>query len=363
VFDDASHGKIADAMREETPVIGSSAFAERLEEDRLFGIEFMERCGINVPEYEAFDDVGKATKWLKKTGKRCVFKPSGSVDDKSITYCSKSADDMEDYLIKLTSKTKVKEFILQEFVSGTEVSTNAWFNGNEFVALDHTLEEKKFLSGGLGPNTGCAGNVVWMPQWDHLFAEGLYKTRTSLAEEGFTGPIDLNTIATEGKLFGLEWTPRFGYEGTCNLIRLLPMEFGEFLHGVATGQNMELASKHNFSATIRISVPPYPNPSTPKKYGGVPVKGIEPKHLDCFYLADVMINDAGEMETLGMDGFIGCPIGCSDTIKGAFDECEAAIRHLQVPDLQWRSDIRKCCERRYEELNKNGWLKRVGALT
>jgi phosphoribosylamine-glycine ligase len=351
-------------MRESTPTLGSSEFAERLENDRLFGIEFMEQCGIPVPPYECFDDVGKAVKWLKKGDRRCVFKPSGSVDDKSLTYCAKSAEDMEEYLEKLTSKVKVKEFILQEFVAGTEVSTDAWFNGNDFFGMAHTFEEKKFLSGGLGPNTGCSGNVVWMPQQsDQLYARGLYKARQALAEAGFVGPIDLNTIATNGEIYGLEWTPRFGYEGTCNMTRLLPMEFGEFMYQIASGQTPNLAgSRYNYAATIRVSVPPYPNPSSPKKYSGIHVKGIDPEHLDTFYLKDVLINDAGEMETLGIEGFIGAPIGCGDTIKQAFEECEVAIKRLEIPDCQWRNDLRKCCERRYEELFKNGWLKHTGAL-
>lgn len=362
VFDDSANGDLADAMREETPVIGSSAFAEKLENNRLFGIQFMEQCGINVPAYEAFDNVGQATRWLQKTNKRCVFKPCGYVEDKALTYVAKSAEDMADYLDKLTSKVKVKEFILQEFVDGTEVSTNAWFNGEDFYAMDHTLEEKKFMSGGIGPNTGCSGNVVWMPQQaDQLFARGLYRAKESLQAAGFVGPIDLNTIATDGEIYGLEWTPRFGYEGTCNIMRLLPMEFGEFLYQIATGQRPNIASsRYAFAASIRITVPPYPNPSKESKYSGNPIKGIDLDKLDAFYLSDVKM-EKGELVTLGLDGLIGSPIGCSDTIKGAFNECETCIKSLQIPDLQWRDDLEKCCIKRYNQLEKNGWLRRTGA--
>src|ERR1043165_9624343 len=107
------------------------------------------------------------------------------------------------------------------------------------------------------------------------------------------------------------------------------MEFGEFMQQIATGQNPGIpGSKYNFSATIRVSVRPYPNPSNPKKYGGVHVKGIDPDQIEAFYLSDVLINDAGEMEIIGTDGLIGAPIGCGDTIKQAFEECEAAIKKL-----------------------------------
>jgi phosphoribosylamine-glycine ligase len=360
VFDSCDSGKMADEMREYTPVIGSSAFAQNLEEDRLAGIQFMEQSGIKVPEYEVFDDISPAVAWLKKLDKPAVFKPFGNELDKATTYVGSSVDDLIDYLEKLFSKVKVKEFLLQEKVEGTEVSTEGWFNGEHFYAVNHTLEEKKFMSGGIGPNTGCAGNVLWMPEdATVVFREGLAKAAEGLKKANFVGPIDLNTIATKEELYGLEWTPRFGYEGTCNLIWLLPMEFGQFMYEIARGGTPMLTqTKAAFAATIRCSVPPYPNPSKPEKYEGVPVKGIDIDNLEAFYLSDVRLVEGSEneLETIGVDGWIGSPIATGPTIKDAFDKCEEMISDLQIPDLQYRSDVGKCCEKRYNQLEKNGWL-------
>jgi phosphoribosylamine-glycine ligase len=364
IFEFSTHGELADELRLTTPVIGSSAFAERLEFDRLFGLQVMEECGIEIPPYEAFNDVKDAKKWLSNLNRRCVFKPCGQKAEKAATYVAKSVDDMMDYLDTLGKKAS--EFILQEFVEGgTEVSTNAWFNGTDFYAMDHDLEEKKFMNGGLGPNTGCSGCLVWMPtQADRLFVNGLAKAKERLAAEGFVGPIDLNTIATEGQLFGLEWTPRFGYEGTCNTMKLLPMEFGEFLHLIATGQEVNMASpRYEFAATVKVSVPPYPNKVYERdKYEGIPVKGVDPEHTDAFYLNDVQVVK-GEMCTLGTDGEIGAPIGCGNSIKEAFENTMAAIKRLEIPDLMYRTDIEQCVTKRYNQLCEHGWLKRVGAAS
>src|SRR6267142_2861974 len=363
-FDDSSNGKVADELREHTPVIGSSELADTIEHDRLAGIEFMEAVDIKVPPYESFDDISPAIEWLKKQKRRAVFKPFGTATDAATTYVSKSSQDMIDYLEKLVTKVKVKEFLLQEFVEGTEISTEAWFNGEEFFALNHTLEEKKFMAGGVGPNTGCAGNVVWMPtRATAVFDRGLARAKRLLAEANFAGPIDLNTIVTSGELFGLEWTPRFGYEGTCNLMRLIPMDFGTFMHMIATGDSPGIAGpEHAFAASIRVTVPPYPNPSKPEKYEGVPIKGIDLDNLETFYLSDVRLNDDDELETIGTDGLIGAPIGVGESIKQAFAECETAIKRLQIPDLQWRNDVGDACARRYEALQRNGWLRSEEAV-
>jgi phosphoribosylamine--glycine ligase len=365
IFDDSSNGDVADGLKEHTPVIGSSKLADKLEHDRLFGIEFMEKAGIQVPPYETFDDTGAAIDWLHKTKKRTVLKPFGERADSAATYVSKSPEDMEQFLEALEKHGQVKKFLLQEFVDGTEISTEGWFNGEDFFAVNHTLEEKKFMSGGIGPNTGCSGNVLWMP--DHhsaVYKQGLRRAASLLGAAGFTGPIDLNTIVTEDGVFGLEWTPRFGYEGTCNLMAALPLEFGEFMCAIAAGKTPKIeSSRYNFVASIRVTVPPYPNDSKPEKYAGTPVKGVDLEDLEHFYLNDVRIKKGteDELETLGLDGLIGAPMGAGNTIREAFGEVEKAIERLEVPNLQWRNDVGECCERRYNTLLKQGWLIETAA--
>lgn len=362
VLDQSGMGRAADAARKVTPVIGGSVFADKLEEDRIYGLEVMEQSGIKVPPWEAFDSPDKGIAFLRKNPKRYVFKPCDS-EDSACTYVSKSAEDLELYFERLFKKSKIQQYVLQEYVSGTEVSTNAWFNGEEFFALDHTLEEKKYLAGGLGANTGCAGNVVWMPlRPNALFQRGLEKVSPVLRENQFVGPIDLNAIVTDGELYGVEWTPRFGYEGTCNIVPLLSMPFGEFLYKMAVGDSPTMGvPKHRFAATIRISVPPYPmsEKSLNEKYAGIPVQGLDVSHLENIWLCNVRQGEDGP-ETIGLDQPIGAPIGTGDSMGEAFEACKELIRQLQVPDLAWRNDVSGCCQKRYETLQSQGWLRPIG---
>lgn len=213
------------------------------------------------------------------------------------------------------------------------------------------------MSGGIGPNTGCAGVTYWMPMKPtRLFAEGLAKTKSALMAAGYVGPIDLNTICTKDAAYGLEWTPRFGYEGISLQIQLLPIEIGEFLHKVATGESLELRPSSKFAASVRLSVPPYPKEYEGEQSPAKPVKGIDPEDVASFYLSDVKVNKDYELETLGKDGMIGAPVATGDTIKSAFDAVQKRIDKVQIPDLQYRDDIEECCQRRYDELQSMGWL-------
>jgi phosphoribosylamine-glycine ligase len=371
LFDQTGSGELADEVRSKVPTLGDSVFADKLESDRLFGLQFMEQAGIKVPPYEHFTEVDSAIRFIKNTKKTYVFKPCGKKADTASTYVSKSPEDLLRYIDVLWRSNPISEFILQEFVKGKEVSTEVWMNGNGYYFLNHTLECKKFLNGDLGPATGCSGNLCFAPERENpLFVHGLKKALNALNEAGYVGMIDLNAIATDGEVYGLEWTPRVGYEGTCNVTHLLPMDFGKFLHAIAGGESLpDLTPRHSFSASVRLSVPPYPNEphepgmgeGIPRKFfrEGIPIEGMNRKLLTSFYAMDLRVNEKNEdlFETAGVNGFLGAAIGCGETIGMAFDHVKAVIEAIRVPNLQYRTDIRSLTAKRYAELEANGWLK------
>ena len=362
LFDLTSEGRLADATRLKTPTIGDNSLADTLEQDRIAGIEYMQRCGINVPPWSHFTNPADAIRLIRKTKKRYVFKScGGTAVNCATTYVSKSAEDLEGYIGALFAQTKSQEFILQEVVQGTECSTECWINETGYYAINHTLEEKKQLSGNLGPNVGCAGNVVWMPERETaLFRQGLKKATRQLAADGYVGMIDLNTIVTEGTVFGLEWTPRLGYDATCSLTQLLPMEFGEFLYQVAAQKKLPpLVPKHAFSASIRLYIPPYPADGSKRLFkADVPIDGLTEKMLPGCYIYDAKVNpDSEKFVTAGVSGWICCPMGTGETIGGAFEEVKQQIGLLRIPDLSYRNDVPESVARRYRELEAGGWLR------
>lgn len=365
VWDTDGMGEDADYARQYTPTVGSSVLADRLEEDRLFGLEVMSQCGIRVPAYECFDSPDKGIAWLQKTHKRTVFKPIGAdIEDKSTTYVSANEKDMISFMERVFKKAKIDSFVLQEVVAGgTETAVGGWFNGTDWLVVDHNIEEKKLMSGGIGPNTGCAGMLVWIPpKPTPLFEQGLGKVTDWLREQNYVGPLDLNTIVTEGTAYGIEWTPRFGYEGTCNLTKLIP-SFGDLLAAAAAGESLAITQTGpKFAATIAVSAPPYPIlGDIVKKKMIVPVLGVDCDHLENIFLADVRAGKVeGELETTGAYNKIGAPIGTADTIKTAFAEAEVHVKRLNIPDKMYRTDLAQSIENRYVILERQGWLKSIG---
>lgn len=363
LFDLTGRPILADKARVLAPTLGDSGFASAMENDRLLGIMTMEDCGINVPPYESFDDVGEAKRFIKKMNKRYVFKPCGGQNqDTANTYVGKSAEDLIKYLDKLGDIAKGVKFILQEVVDGTEISTEAWFNGKDFHLLNGTLEEKKFMDGGRGPNTGCSGNLVFT--YDSLnppliFREGLGKMRDILRDVDYRGPIDLNTIVSDTEIYGLEWTPRLGYDAAATLFHIIESELGEFLAQVATGETPTFRIKNPFAIGIRISIPPYPTEIEGKHPAEIPIEGLD-KVKDIwrsYYLYDCCLDRRGDLCTAGINGFICVPMASGQTIPEAYDKVMHKINKLQIPNMQYRGDLLNCFNKRYNTLREQGWLR------
>jgi phosphoribosylamine---glycine ligase len=364
LFDLTGRPRQADSSRSEVPTLGDGTLEHMLEDDREFGIKSMEECGINVPPYTRFNTASEAKAFLKKNDKAYVFKPftiGGTTQDTATTYVSKSAADLIEFIDPLWAAAKNAPFILQEFIKGTEIGTEAFFNGIDFFLITGTLEEKKFMNDNKGPNTGCSGNlIVAMHEDMKLYTEGLKKAAPLLRSYGFRGIIDLNTIVTENTIYGLEWTPRFGYLCCPTIATMYGTGYGDLLRDIAVGHNPEIKwGGGAFGAAVTMTIPPYPTEIRIPKAKDIPIEGVDPKNLAQLtemYLFDAMI-DKKKLVTSGNYGYIGAVMSAGHSVESVFKQIEGRMKSIHIPNCQYRTDIEKSTTQRYEQLRDWGWLR------
>jgi phosphoribosylamine---glycine ligase len=370
ICDSTGHGDLADEARKVTPTIGDSVLASRMEDDRLFGLQIMEQAGIEVPRYAVFQNPDEARAFIEENPKRYVYKPFEPPEDtehqeSDCTYVSESAEDMIRCLPKLFVRALEQPFILQEVVEGIECATNGYFDGQNFFFVTHTIEEKKFMAGCYGPNTGCAGNLIVNSYSSRkLVTAGLLKLVPYLRSTDFRGPLDLNTICNEQHVYGLEFTSRFGYDSSCTEFALMDGELGQFLFDIATGpvdHDPDLRIAHEFGASARYSIPPYPTEVEGKHPQGCPIEGVPLGDAwKEFYLYDAMLDKPeGEEErlcTAGITGFVACPIARGNTPEAAWCGVERIAKNFKVPNLQLRDDLKEATIERYCKMKDMGWL-------
>jgi phosphoribosylamine--glycine ligase len=356
LFDMVGGGESAELLKNKGyQVVGGGMLNDQLELNRQTGDDFMNRHGLKTPPSEVFWDFLAAREFLQATPGRFVFKPNGNLDT-DLTYVSEDAEDLLAMLPYLEDRCPEDvNFELQEFVDGIEMSTEAWFNGTRFLLpINSTLEEKPLMVGGIGPNTGCMGNVVWW--WPQDISQLLYERffqpmEDELRDSGYVGPLDFNAIWTPQGPLGLELTTRFGYDAIQALSRIIDQEFGEFLAGLPLASS--IPTTPNYSVAVRVSIPPYPHEGDVPE---VPIRGIIEDNKDNIYLSDIKLGDMANLVCAGSDGYVLSVCADSPRLSQCVKTVYDTIDTLVVPNKQYRTDIG---ERISEKLLVRGWIKNL----
>jgi phosphoribosylamine--glycine ligase len=366
VFDMVGNGDIADKLKKMgKKVFGGSLFADRIELDRSFGLEFMKRCRINVPETRTFDFKRSqdAIQFLRKReGSGYTIKPHNNAAATD-TYVGYSADETIRMIEHFKSMGSTGEFDLQKTIEGVEVSVEGWFDGTDFMEnANMTFEDKRFLAGDCGPNTGCMGSVVY-ECGGMLVSETLKKTASTLKHVDYRGPIDLNLIVTnEEEIFGLEWTPRLGYNAIIALTAILNEDLGHLISDIASGQAHNRAQNlSGWGAAVRVSVPPYPNEvteaTTPR---GLPILEIDHSNPQVFPV-DVEITGQ-DWRVHGLDGVALEINGVGNSPREAVEECYEVIQNIVLPNAQYRNDVGRRASKDSRILRQMGLITAMGSV-
>jgi len=341
LFDMSDMGDLADSLKKSGHrIIGGGSFADKLEMDRSYGVNVAKQFGLDVPKTVEFKTVEEAIGYIKTTKGVFAIKIDNNKSEMS-SYVSKNAEDMIDYLSYSKEEGKINgdTFILQDVISGAEVSTEGWFFNGEpvYSGINSTFETKKFLAAELGQRTGAETSVVCHYEGHSmLYDRTIRKIHPFLKRLQWTGPVDVNVIVEEKsrKPFFLEWTPRIGYSAIFAYTATLGIGIGEFFRRIAYGG--EIPYKYKWGTSLKLSVPPYPvdiedERASREVYGGsagMVIKGAETKD---FLLIDAM-KKKGRIVTAGTTAIVGEAVGRSDSLLEAWKSSKRVFDGVDVPN-------------------------------
>ena len=344
LFDTTGNGVIADYLGSEGyAVLGGSVLADRLERDRTFGYEVMSQAGIELPETKSFIDFDEAIAFVEKNStRRWVYKPSKQLGDLSASHVAADAEDLIEHLRNVQHEVEIADpqFELQEFEVGTALSTELWFSRGELIEplVNHTLERKELMDGDIGPSGGCTGNLTWLCAGCE--ACRLARQLSEFAQAvTYHGPLDINTIVTETGIYGLEFTPRLGYDaGPTLLWEILQGSVGEFFSAAARGEITGLELGEGFAGGVRVTIPPWPTEKFTAEEN-VPIRGLSAKDEKAAYWYNVKKDSDDRLVTAGGWGIVGLFTGYSPDPGGAMAKAVNPIRSLKLKNKQYRTDL------------------------
>jgi phosphoribosylamine-glycine ligase len=301
----------------------------------------MEKSGIEIPETRSFQDFDKAIEFMSKqpSEARWVYKPSKFLGEEAPSHVSEDTEDLIFMLENIKNKLAIDkpEFELQAFEEGVALSTELWFNHGELITplTNHTLERKELMNEDIGPAGGCVGNITW-------FCEGcrvcdiVRQLGAWCSSQRYHGMLDLNAIVAGKRVYGLEFTPRFGYDAAPTLLfELVRGGLGEFFEAFSRGQISQLDLRGGFAGAVGVSMPPWPA----EKYTAeedVPIRGLDESEV---YWYNVKKDNGNNLVSAGAWGNIGCVTDYSSDPRSAMAKPLRKLRELKLKGKQFRTDL------------------------
>ena len=275
---------IADEFRRRGLVLlGPSRQAAQLEGSKVFAKQFMERHGISAPAlYGAFDFPVDAYAALCSVDWPLVVKADGLCAGKGVLVTS-SPDAATAFIGRLMESnefgTAGKHVLLEEGLSGPELSYIVLTDGKDFISLAPSRDHKRAFDGDAGPNTGGMGaysaDELLPAELEKVILETIVRpTLAGLAKDGieYRGFLYFGLMLTPDGPKVLEFNCRLGDPETQAILLRADFDLAEACHAAARGQLKGFQAKWTPGASLCVVIASEGYPEHPVL--GKPIQGL-----------------------------------------------------------------------------------------
>lgn len=140
------------------PIVGPTKAAAMLESSKAFAKEIMIAAGVPTAKHHVFSDRESLERHCNEHGAPLVLKADGLASGKGV-FVIEDAADFPAALDSLFGPIKAECVVVEEFLSGVEVSCIFAANGSEVIPLAPAHDYKRLGDNDRGPNTGGMGSV------------------------------------------------------------------------------------------------------------------------------------------------------------------------------------------------------------
>lgn len=375
-------GLVDELQKRALRVFGPTKDAAQLESSKAFAKAFMQRHDIPTAEYALCTTLDDVRAELPRFTVPVVVKASGLAAGKGVVICNthleaeRIAAEMFSGVLLGAVETEV---VLEEFLSGEEVSFFALCDGKRAIPIAAAQDHKRVGEGDTGPNTGGMGAYSTdglltpaMRQW--IIHNVAQKTVEGMASEGtpFKGILFIGLMMTPRGPMVLEFNTRWGDPETEAIVLRLETDILDLFNASIDGaaETLVVRLKPGASATVIAASGGYPG----KYASGKPIEGLEaaaagiepnspsspqtgapyPAQPDVGFAAplgepnqpaaeDVVIFHAGtalkdgRLVTAG--GRVLAVTAAADDLKTALDRIYARMEKIGFEGMQYRRDI------------------------
>lgn len=322
---------------------GPRANAAEIEASKAFAKEFMRRHSIPTAEYETFSNYADAGKYIRAKGAPIVIKADGLALGKGVIVAEtvdEALDAARDMLEGGAFGGAGKRVVIEEFMTGPEVTVLAFTDGRTVRPMPSSRDHKRIFDGNLGPNTGGMGVISPAPGYTDETAKICMETIflptvKGLREEGreFRGVIYFGLMLTPNGPKVVEYNARFGDPECETVLPLMKSDLFDVLRACRDGKldDMDIEWSGDASCCVILASGGYPT----KYEKGFEITGIDGCGATVYH-AGTQIKE-GKLVTAG--GRVLAVVAQGGTLDRARAGAYAAAEKIHFEGAYMRHDI------------------------
>jgi phosphoribosylamine---glycine ligase len=329
-------------------VFGPTQAAARLETSKAFAKEFMQRHDIPTAAYAVCTTLEEVSQELLRFAVPVVVKADGLAAGKGVVICEthlqaeEAAAQMFSGVLLGTAETEV---VLEEFLTGEELSFFALCDGPHAIEIASAQDHKRIGEGDTGPNTGGMGAsstdglaTPAMRQW--LVRNVAQKVVDGMRSEGepFKGILFCGIMMTPRGPMVLEFNTRFGDPETEAIVLRLETDILDLFNASIDGTANQLTIKMQPGASVCVIAASggYPGKYvTGKSINGLPPSDQQPDDVVIFHSGTALKD--GQLVTAG--GRVLAITAVAPDLRTALDKAYKELAKISFEGMQFRRDI------------------------
>jgi phosphoribosylamine--glycine ligase len=340
---------LVDALAEAgIEAFGPNRAAAQLEGSKAFSKRFLQKHGIPTARAHVFDDAAAAIAHVRALARPLVVKADGLAAGKGVIVAA-TVDETERAITRVMIDREFgaagARVVLEERLTGEEVSYHVLLDGERFVPLAPAQDHKRVFDQDRGPNTGGMGAyspvpVVTQEVERRILERVVEPTVAGLRAEGITyrGVLFIGLMISDGEPFVIEYNVRFGDPEAQVLLARLRGDLLPLLRATARGELDRVRVEWEAPAAICIVLAAGGYPGAYDK--GLPIRGLDAAAripgVEVFHAGTAAQKD-GEIVTAG--GRVLAVSARGGSIAEAVERAYAAAGLIAFEGVHYRRDI------------------------
>ena len=346
-------GIVDEFARRNLPIVGAGRQAARLESSKAFAKDFMRRHEIPTARYRITSTADEVATILQsgefgKEDDPVVVKADGLAGGKGVIVAPTRAaaiQAVEDLRGGAVGSEAARRIVIEEALSGREVSLLLFSDGKDFRLMPAARDHKRVGEGDTGPNTGGMGSITDPSLLDDATRDSIVReivepTLQGCRNEGFPfrGILFIGLMMTTKGPQVLEYNVRFGDPETQAILVRLESDLSQILQAISEGRlgEIEMNWSPDSSACVVLAARGYPGkPETGSLIHGL--DGAAGHERVAVFHAATARSEKGEWATSG--GRVLGVTATGESLDLALSRCYAAVADISWEGMHYRRDI------------------------